>query len=245
MLKVVLAMVASLFNFLLKEGGLMKAIALVLVFLSFSTLVFASECEHESRGEKIADWLGNRGVPEDAAIMAISMLPIVELRGAIPAGHFIKEVAPMPMGDKWKPSVKIYLLAVLGNMIPVPFILLLLGPCSKILMKVGWGERVLDWLFERTRKKTANIAKYEALGLTLFVAVPLPVTGAWTGAMAAFLMGTSFAQSMVCILLGVMIAGVIMTLLSLLGWMGAVIAGVVLTTLVAIPMVKYFKKRGA
>jgi uncharacterized membrane protein len=223
----------------------MKTLFGLLVLLGFLCSARALEPEHHSRGARIVEWLAERGVPEEGAIMAISTLPIVELRGAIPAGHMIKDVPSMPASEKWTSSLNIFLLAVLGNMIPVPFILLLLGPCSKLLMQCKWGAALMDWLFARTRKKTANIEQYEALGLTLFVAIPLPVTGAWTGAMAAFLMGTPFWQSMICILLGVIIAGVIMTLLSLLGWIGAAIAGVVLTSLVVLPMIRYFNKKKA
>ena len=223
----------------------MKKMFLFVMLFGLAFSVVASEEGHHSRGAKIVEWLAERGVPEDGAIMAISTLPIVELRGAVPAGHIIKDVPSMSGADKAKAALKIYLLAVLGNMIPVPFILLLLGPCSNILMKCKWGKSLMDWLFARTRKKTANIEEYEALGLTIFVAIPLPVTGAWTGAMAAFLMGTPFWQSLICILLGVMIAGVIMTLLSLLGWIGAAIAGVVLTALVVLPMIRYFNKKKA
>ncbi len=129
------------------------------------------------------------------------------------------------------PWWKVYLIAVAGNMIPIPFILLLLGPVSNFLMRFPVGKRFFDWLFARTRKKSAKIEKYEALGLTLFVAIPLPVTGGWTGAMAAFLMGVPFGKAMLYILMGVMIAGVIMTVLSLLGWIGAFIAGAVLLVL--------------
>ena len=77
--------------------------------------------------------------------------------------------------------------------------------------------------------------------MTIFVAIPLPVTGGWTGAMAAFLMGIPFWKAMLYILLGVMIAGVIMTALSLLGWIGALIAGAVLIGLVAGTLAKTFK----
>lgn len=113
-------------------------------------------------------------------------------------------------------------------MLPVPFILLLLGPLSNLCMRVPIGRRFFEWLFARTRRKTADIEKYETLGLTVFVAIPLPATGAWTGAMAGWLLGMSFAHSMLSIFLGVLIAGVIMTALALLGWIGATIAGIVL-----------------
>jgi len=200
-------------------------IKIIFLFFLFCGVTFAGEKvskEKVYRGEKIARWMEEKGVSETAAIGVISSLPIVELRGAIPVGiHAFK----MPW---WK----VYLLAVLGNMLPIPFILLFLGPVSSFLMRFKSGQRFFDWLFARTRKRSATIEKYEAIGLMLFVAIPLPVTGGWTGAVAAFLMGISFWKSMLYIFLGVMIAGVIMTILSLMGWLGAVIAGVVLLALV-------------
>lgn len=205
---------------------------LSLLFVLFAGVpAFANEEGHESRGEKIAVWLEDQGLSRDGAVVGISTLPIVELRGAVPVGIVAFEM----------PWWKVYLLAVAGNMIPIPFILLLLGPVSRFLMRFKLGKTFFDWLFARTRKKSASIEKYEALGLTVFVAIPLPVTGGWTGAMAAFLMGISFWKSMLYILLGVMIAGVIMTVLSLMGWIGAVIAGVVLIGLVVVSLSKTFR----
>jgi uncharacterized membrane protein len=202
--------------------------------------------DHEiHRGEKIARWLEDKGVSRPMAIAAISTLPIVELRGAVPVGHILYETRQLDTPAKIKQSVLIYLVAVVGNMLPVPFILLLLGPVSNVLMRFKAGKSMIDWLFERTRRKSANIEKYEELGLTVFVAIPLPVTGAWTGAMAAFLMGLPFWKSMLFTLLGVMIAGVIMTILSLMGWMGAFIAGAVLLALVASAVLKSLNNKGA
>ena len=192
----------------------------------------AVEVAHKSTGQKIAEKLRSKGFSENAAIVAISTLPIVELRGAIPVGHVL-----LPDTDKstrlgmddLKRSVRIFVIAVLGNMIPVPLILLLLGPLSNLLMKVPAGKRFCDWLFARTRRKTADIEKYEFWGLAIFVAIPLPATGAWTGAMAGWLLGIRFWRSMLSIFFGVVGAGLIMTALALLGWIGAAIAGVVLT----------------
>lgn len=191
----------------------------------------AVEIPHKSTGRKIAEALRERGVSADLTIAAISTLPIVELRGAIPVGHVLlpdTDTSTRLGLDDLKRAARIYLWAVLGNMIPVPFILLLLGPVSSLCMKVPVGKRFFDWLFARTRRKTAGVEKYETLGLTVFVAIPLPVTGAWTGAMAAFLMGLTLPHAMISIFLGVLIAGVIMTTLALLGWIGAAIAGAVL-----------------
>ncbi|MBI9021283.1 MAG: small multi-drug export protein [Verrucomicrobia bacterium] len=179
----------------------------------------------------MAVWLEEKGLSRDASVVAISTLPIVELRGSIPVGI-------VAFGMPWW---KVYLIAVAGNMIPIPVILLVLGPLSRFCMRIAVGRKFFEWLFARTRRKSASIEKYEALGLTIFVAIPLPVTGGWTGAMVAFLMGIPFWKAMLYILLGVMIAGVIMTALSLMGWAGAAVAGVVLVGLVASALAKTFK----
>ncbi|MBL7016996.1 MAG: small multi-drug export protein [Kiritimatiellales bacterium] len=228
--------------------GFFTSVLTCLILLGASPVRAESEA-HESRGEKIAVWLEDKGLSRSTAVAAISTLPIVELRGSIPAGFILQEIE----GRRWREWTKeerrekvkavawIYGVAVAGNMIPIPFILLLLGPLSRFCMRFKIGKRFFEWLFARTRKKSASIEKYEALGLTIFVAIPLPVTGGWTGAMAAFLMGIPFWKSMLYILLGVMIAGVIMTALSLLGWMGAAIAGVVLIGLVGVSVAKTFR----
>ncbi|MDR0994537.1 MAG: small multi-drug export protein [Verrucomicrobiota bacterium] len=190
-----------------------------------------TKAHHPGTGAKIAEKLRGKNVSENMTILVISMLPIVELRGAIPVGHLLlpdTDKATRFGRDDWARAARIYALAVLGNMIPVPFILLLLGPVSRLLMKIPIGKKFFEWLFARTRRKTADIEKYETLGLTVFVAIPLPATGAWTGSMAGWLLGMRFAHSMLSIFLGVLIAGIILTALSMLGWIGAAIAGVVL-----------------
>ncbi|HJX03395.1 MAG TPA: small multi-drug export protein, partial [Dehalococcoidia bacterium] len=100
---------------------------------------------------------------------------------------------------------------------------------AKLVSKVKAGERFVQWIFRRTRKRSSIIERYEKIGLALFVAIPLPFTGAWTGAIAAFLLGLKFRYSMISITCGVLIAGAIVTALSLLGWVGAVIAGIALS----------------
>ena len=211
------------------------SVVLLGAFLLSAAGAWGSEPKHEMyRGEKIARWMEDKGLSQTVSVAAISTLPIVELRGAIPVGI-------VAFGMPWW---KVYLVAVVGNMLPIPFILLLLGPVSNFMMRFPVGKKFFDWLFSRTRRKSASIEKYEALGLTLFVAIPLPVTGGWTGAMAAFLMGIPFGKSMLYILMGVMTAGVIMTVLALLGWIGAVIAGAVLLALSASAVLKSLNKNG-
>jgi uncharacterized membrane protein len=210
----------------------MKKYAVLLsALLVFILPLKAEEAAHDSPGEKIAVRLNEKGLPPPVAVAAIAALPIVELRGAIPVG-----IVAFKM-----PWWEAYLIAVAGNMIPIPFILLLLGPLSRFCMQFKSGRTFFNWLFARTRKKSASIEKYEALGLTVFVAIPLPMTGAWTGAMAAFVMGIPFWKAMLYNLLGVMIAGVIMTALSLLGWVGAAIAGAVLIALAVAALARNFR----
>ncbi len=206
----------------------------------------ASAVHHKSTGEKIAEKLRARGVSENVTIVAISTLPIVELRGAIPVGHILlpdRNKATRLGRDDLGRALRIFFWAVLGNMLPVPFILLLLGPVSNLCMRVPLGQKFFDWLFARTRRKTADIEKYEFWGLAIFVAVPLPATGAWTGAMAGWLLGLNIWRSLLSIFFGVVGAGVIMTALSLLGWMGAAIALVALLLFFGGILVEVLRKK--
>jgi uncharacterized membrane protein len=142
-------------------------------------------------------------IPKDLKVFLMAMLPIVELRGALP---YAVCVSP----EMWIP--KAYLLAVAGNFVPVIPILFFLGPVSDWLRRVPVLDRFLTWLFARTRRRGGLIERYEAIGLTMFVAIPLPVTGAWTGALAAFIFGIRRRWAIPCIALGVMIAGGIVIL---------------------------------
>ena len=142
-------------------------------------------------------------IPKDLKIFVMAMLPIIELRGAIP---YAICVSP----EVWIP--KAYLLAVLGNFLPVIPILFFLEPVSNFLRRVPIFDKFFTWLFARTRRRATIVEKYEAIGLTMFVAIPLPVTGAWTGALAAFIFGIRRRWAIPCIALGIMIAGVVVIL---------------------------------
>ena len=96
-------------------------------------------------------------------------------------------------------------------------LLLYLGPVSNFLRRIGFMDRFFDWIFARTRKRSGALEKYGALGLVLFVAIPLPVTGAWTGSAAAFLFGIPFRKAFPLIVAGVAIAGAIVTVAVLAG----------------------------
>lgn len=158
------------------------------------------------------------GVPPFLVVMIISMLPIFELRGGIPAGAALG----MPV---WQAAV----FAVIGNMIPIPFILWFLEPVSRWLSEhSSIMKRFFDWLFARTRRKhSQSFERWKEFALMLFVAIPLPVTGAWTGAVAAFLFGIPFRLALPFIFFGVVIAAVVVSLATsfsfLLGWQGSLV----------------------
>ncbi len=147
-------------------------------------------------------------LPSILAVLGLAASPISELRGAIPLAiiqfHF--------------PWYYAFLLAIIGNLLPVPFILLFLDNASRLLSKVGFFNRILNWLFERTRRRGKIIERYERIGLILFVAIPLPITGAWTGSLAAVLFGLKFKHALLSIFIGILIAGTIVTCATLLGW---------------------------
>ena len=141
----------------------------------------------------------------ELSVIITAALPVSELRGAIPVGILGYHM----------PVLKTYLLAVLGNMIPVIPLLLFLKPVSEKLSRFKMCERFFEWLYGRTRKRANIVQKYEAIGLSLFVAIPLPITGAWTGCVAASLFRIKFRYALPAIIFGVLLAGVIVTLLTL------------------------------
>lgn len=147
-------------------------------------------------------------VPPWLSTVIISCLPIFELRGAIPIALGVYGLSP------WSA----YLLSVFGNMLPVIPLLLFLDPVSTQLRRYTIFDRFFSWLFNRTRRNhEERFEKYGLMALTLFVAVPLPVTGAWTGCAAAFVFGIKFRHAFPAILAGVMIAGLIVSIVTLTG----------------------------
>lgn len=137
------------------------------------------------------------------ATVVLATVPILELRGALP----VAVLSGMAVG-------KAYILAVLGNMIPIPFIIWFLEPATNFVRRWERGNRFVEWLFARTRRKGKNIEKYEWWGLMIFVAIPLPMTGAWTGALAGHLFGFTWYKTFSACFAGVCTAGVIMALLA-------------------------------
>ena len=134
------------------------------------------------------------------------MIPWLESRYVIP-------YAMIGMNWEWWQAMPI---AILGNILPIPFILLFFHHAEKFLRNYKTWSRLMDWLFAKTRKRAdAKVKRYKHIALLLFVAVPLPFTGAWTGALIAYLFDLKFTKSIITIFIGIVIAAVIMIALTL------------------------------
>jgi len=129
--------------------------------------------------------------------------PVAELRASIPLAHSLGMSA-----------LKAFVLSVIGNMFPVPIILAVLWYFEKQLRALPVIGNILEWFIRRTMAKTDQIQRYGPIGLALFVAIPLPSTGAWTGSLAAFLLRIKSRYAIPSIFLGVVLAGIIVTALT-------------------------------
>lgn len=136
-------------------------------------------------------------------VFFLSMVPVLELRAAIPIGA--------TLGLEW---VANYLICVIGNMIPVPIILLFVRHVLEWMKKIPRLDKIALWVENKAQKNTPKVQKYASLGLLIFVALPLPGTGAWTGALVAATLDMRMKYAIPSIFCGVLIAGLIMSLAS-------------------------------
>ena len=150
-------------------------------------------------------------ISKEMIVFVISMVPILELRGGLLAASLLNI-----------PIVRAIWYCVIGNNIPVPFILLLITPIFNRLKKTRLFRPMVEKLESRALGKSEQIERYEFWGLALFVGVPLPGTGAWTGALIASLLGIRFRKAFPAIILGIFIATIIMSIVSY-GLLGALI----------------------
>ncbi|KAG7338496.1 ferredoxin-NADP+ reductase [Nitzschia inconspicua] len=197
-------------------GKIVLRSAVALVTLAFfSNPAFAAKkaaketVEHLHTGQKIANFFMQFGLPKWAVLSAISAMPVVELRGAIPVGIW--------MG---MPLYQVFLICVLGNMAPIIPIL--------FLLKNEYLKKLMSPILKRAEKKASGLGvgslEKQWVSLAAFVGIPLPGTGAWTGAMGAFLLGMPTALAISSIFAGVLSAGMIMSAITLAGRTGGLIA---------------------
>lgn len=151
--------------------------------------------------EQFVNYLKHFSLSKEMITILVSMLPIFELRGGIPLA-----VLQFKM-----PLIKAYFLSVFGNLLPIIPILYLLEPVRKLLSKIKLFKEFFDWLYARAYKKGEQVMRYGAIGLAIFVAIPLPVTGAWTGSVIALLFSIKPKYAFPSIILGVLCAGIIVS----------------------------------
>jgi predicted membrane protein len=145
------------------------------------------------------------GINHDVALFIISMIPAIELRGGIIAAALMDVHI-----------VRAIIICVIGNIVPIPFILLFIDKIFEFMKKFKTTGKLVDKLEKRAIGKSDSIKKYEFLGLVLFVGIPLPGTGAWTGALIASLLRIKLKKSVPAIFCGIMLACTIMCVVSYL-----------------------------
>ena len=156
----------------------------------------------ETIAEYIVNLLGDKILPEFIAFI-ISMFPILELRGGLIAAKLMEI-----------DFFKAFIICYIGNMLPIPFILLFIRKTFSLLKKIPKVEKTIVKLEARSIRKADKVEKYRLWGLLIFVGIPLPGTGAWTGALVADLLDIRIKHSLPVIAIGVLIAGIIISALS-------------------------------
>ena len=160
----------------------------------------------------LASLLGGK-VSGEVIIFIISMIPILELRGGLLAA------SPALLNV---PILKAIPICIIGNLLPIPFILLLIEKVLNGMERVPGLSKVAIWVRQKADKNKGQIEKFGFWGLVLFVGIPLPGTGAWTGSLLAALLGMKFKKAFPAVLLGIALASVIMSIVSY-GLLGALI----------------------
>ena len=140
---------------------------------------------------------------KETIVFIISMMPVLELRGGIIAASILK-----------LEYIKAAIISITGNILPIPFILILLKRILLVLEKFNCTKGLVKFLNEKAIKNKPFIDKYGFLGLVLFVGIPLPGTGAWTGALVASVFDMDIKKSFLAILLGIFLAFIIMSIIS-------------------------------
>lgn len=154
--------------------------------------------------QALQEFLSSHGIPDGLVVFIISLFPILECRLGMFTAISLLHMNPF-VG---------FVISFLGNILPIPFILILINKIFEWLKKVPVINKPIYWLEEKTLKKRDKIDKYGVWGLLLFVAIPLPGTGAWTGSLLAALLHLDKKKSFGVICVGVFIAGLIISIAS-------------------------------
>ncbi len=158
----------------------------------------------ESFAQTIVDFFKDK-IPPELIIFFISMLPVLELRGGL--------IAAKLLGVEF---VRAFIICYIGNIIPVPFILLFIRKIFQFLRDKRGFAKIIEKLEIRSMRKSEKVKRWRDWGLLAFVAIPLPGTGGWTGALIAALMDIRIKKSFPIIAIGILIAGIIMSVITYL-----------------------------
>lgn len=163
--------------------------------------------------DKVIDFFSNLVSNKELLVFIVSCLPIVELRGAIP-------LAVLQFGFSLQ---KAFILSVTGNILIAVPLVFLMDLAEKKLRNFALFDKLLNRAFKKAEERKKKIEKYKSLGLFTFVAIPLPGTGAWTGALIAYLLAMKKWQAFISIAFGVLFAGVLVTFFTAYGVKGLLI----------------------
>lgn len=156
--------------------------------------------------QSLVDWYNNSlgsFMPKEIFIFLVSMVPLIELRGGLVIASLLKI-----------PLIKANIICIIGNIIPIPFILLFIKKLFGFMKKHNILKGFIDKLEKRAMKKSEGVEKGEFIFLLLFVGIPLPGTGAWTGSLIASLLEKDIKKASVAIFLGILMAAIIMDIVS-------------------------------
>lgn len=154
----------------------------------------------ETLAQYFVDFFQNK-IPNELIVFIVSLFPVLELRG----GMIVAKLLDVPF-------LSAFVISFIGNMVPIPFILLFIKKIFAWLRRFPRWSKIIDKLETRSMNKSDKIEKYKEWGLLIFVAIPLPGTGGWTGALIAALLDLRIKKSLPIIALGVFLAGMIMSL---------------------------------
>lgn len=181
-----------------------------------------------------------QGLPPNWVVFFASAIPITELRAAIPVGIFAYNMEP----------IAAFFWGFLGNLLPIPIILFLWPLVYNIFDKIPFTRKLLHRYVDKAREKGKTIEKQGVIGLMIFVGIPLPVTGVWTGSLIAYLLGLNRLATIISLAGGAAIAGMIVTVVTVLfdqagqaiGWWPSLI-GLLIIIVVAYILYKSYKKK--
>ena len=155
--------------------------------------------------QKIVELICSLGISHKTMIALLATLPVTELRASIPIGILVLKES----------VVNSVSYSIAGNLIPIAPVYFFLKPVSRGLSRTRIMRRFFEWLFAKAKSRSGLIEKYEAIGLMLFVGIPFPGTGVWTGCLIASLLRMHFLPTFIAATLGVVIAAIIVTVLTL------------------------------